>query len=66
MLEESGNLEKKLTRKNSRGEDSRVEDTMVQNFMLIFGAKPGDSVIADTKLIRDITRCFEQFYDLFT
>ena len=31
--------------------------------MLIFGAKPGDVVGIDTKLIPDVMRCFELYYD---
>ena len=31
--------------------------------MLIFGAKPGDSVSTDTKLITDVMKCFELYYD---
>ena len=34
--------------------------------MLIFGAKPGDGVSTDTKLIPDVMRCFEQYYEKST
>ena len=34
--------------------------------MLIFGAKPGNSVTGDTKLIFDVMSCFENFYDKLT
>ena len=50
----------------SRGKDSLIEDVFVQNFMMIFGAKPGDGVSTDTKLIPDVMRCFENYYDRLT
>ena len=39
---------------------------MVQNFMFLFGTKPGRGVDAKTKFIFDVMSCFEKFYDLPT
>ena len=37
-----------------------VDKQEFQNFMLIFGAKPGGSVDADTKIIKDTMSTFMQ------
>ena len=50
----------------SRGKDGLLEEVLVQNFMLIFGAKPGYGVSSNTKLIYDVMNCFENFYDKLT
>ena len=43
---------------------SLVEDVLIDNFMLIYGSKPGYGVKIDTKLIRDVMRCFLELYDM--
>ena len=42
---------------------ARIAELIVQNFMLIFGAKPGYGVSDKTKLIFDVMQNFEKFYD---
>ena len=49
-----------------RGKYGLLEDILVQNFMLIFGAKPGVGVKSDTKLIHDVMSCFQKFYEKLT
>ena len=36
---------------------------MPANFLLVFGAKPGNVVSVDTKLIQEVMSQFEKFYD---
>ena len=36
---------------------------MPANFLLVFGAKPGNVVSVDTKLIQEVMGQFEKFYD---
>ena len=42
---------------------SLVEDNITENFMLVFGAKPGYGVKIDTKLVKDVMACFHDLYD---
>ena len=42
---------------------SLIEDVEIQNLILIVGAQPGLGVSADTKLIKDVMRNFQQQYD---
>ena len=42
---------------------SLVEDNITENFMLVFGAKPGYGVKIDTKLVKDVMSCFHDLYD---
>ena len=39
-----------------------MEERLIQNFMLIYGSRPGYGVKIDTKLIRDVMRCFMELY----
>ena len=57
---------KRLTRRLSRGDAIIEKVYLVQNFMLLFGTKPGRGVDAKTDFIFDVMRCFEKFYDLPT
>ena len=40
-----------------------IENVQVQNFMLVIGSAPGNSVSADCTLIKDTICNFMQFYD---
>ena len=50
----------------TRGKDSLIENILVQNFMLLFGAKPGHGVSTKTQFIFDVMSCFEKYYDILT
>ena len=45
-----------------RGEGN-LEIPMPANFLLVFGAKPGNVVSVDTQLIHEVMIQFEKFYD---
>ena len=38
----------------TRGKDNLLEKVVVQNFMFLFGAMPGNGVSAETNLIVDV------------
>ena len=40
-----------------------LEIPMPANFLLVYGAKPGNIVSTDTKLIQEVMDMFEKFYD---
>ena len=52
-------------KEEGRGEDL-LEISMPSNFLLVFGAKPGNIVSIDTKLIQEVMEMFEKFYDPIT
>ena len=60
MLSEPVKKEEK--EKVSRGAYSLVQDVVTQNFMFLFGSKPGFGVIENTKLIKDVMRSFGELY----
>ena len=43
--------------------DGNLEIPMPSNFLLVFGAKPGNVVSVDTQLIQEVMGQFEKFYD---
>ena len=56
-------MEQEESKKEGRG-FSLVEGKLDrQNFMLIYGAKPGMGVNIDTKLIHDVMTCFLELYN---
>ena len=60
VLPEPAKKEEKV--KISRGAYSLVLDVVTQNFMFLFGSKPGFGVVENTKLIKDVMRSFGELY----
>ena len=69
--ESNDQQEESRTEKDSetqaRGDSKNlVKGNLVQNFVLIAGAAPGNGVKADTKLIGDVMRTFMELFDKMT